>query len=564
MVSESSWFRALWKTKKKHDSEPEKLRVGVLAFEVTSLMCKLVHLWKSLSDDQVSRLRDEIANSLGIKKLVSEDDVYISKLICSEISENLRNMASTVTRLSKKCRDPLLRSFELAFDELLKLSSDPYGWQLSWKKMGRKVKKMERFVAINANLYREMETLSDLERTVRRMKVGCGNSVDPPTDTVVLLLEYERKVTRKKDEVKYLREVSLWNRSYDYTIFLLARSVFTIFSRVRDVFGMNDNQEVKNLKLVESDYIFRSQSVAFSHSSVHPTEYKLSRFSSEPFESHLLAKSGPVLKATKTSTFFSGPLQNPNTVSDAASSKTLNFYSGPMEMSSEKPHSITRPNKLQKWWHLRGKLQISKATEKHPTPVGPLLACGASSPYLSSSRRLLIEAPPDTLGAAALAHHYANIIIVIEKFVASPHLIAPDAREDLYNMLPASIRAALRAKLKPYAKTLNLVGHDMSLAEEWNEAMLGILGWLVPLAHHMLRWQSERSFEHHRSFVSRTSNVFLVQTLYYANQEKTEATIAELLVGLNYLWGYSREITAKAIEKHAGERPFEEDDDSDE
>ncbi|CAH9111408.1 unnamed protein product [Cuscuta europaea] len=565
MVSES-WFRSLWKPAKKHEGNPEKLRVGILAFEVASLMSKLVHLWKSLSDKQVSRLRDEIVNSLGIKKLVSEDDEYISRLICCEINENLRNVALTVNRLSKKCGDPLLKSFELAFDELLKISSDPYGWQLTWKKMGKKVKKMERFVAINANLYQEMEALSDLERTLRRMKGG-GNG-DPTPESNALLVEYEKRVIRKQQEVKYLKEISLWNRSYDYTVFLLARSVFTIFSRVGHVFGNNDHQEVKNSKILESDYILRSQSAAYSQSSVHPTEYSLSRFSSEPFDSNLLTKSGPVSKTLKPNTFYSGPLKNPNPVSEGGDdNKAVNFYSGPLGKSTKKMFSaVVRPNKFQKWWRLQGKLQISKTAEKqHTSSVGPPLFVGEnSSPYLNSTRRKrLTDAPPDTLGAAALALHYANIIIVIEKFVASPHLIGQDAREDLYNMLPTSVRAALRAKLKPYAKILIMSGHDMALAEEWNEAMLGILGWLAPLAHHMMRWQSERSFEHHHSFISRTTNVFLVQTLYYANQEKTEATIAELLVGLNYVWGYSREINGKAIEERVSNRIFY-DDDSDE
>ncbi|KAI5417623.1 hypothetical protein KIW84_042292 [Lathyrus oleraceus] len=46
------------------------------------------------------------------------------------------------------------------------------------------------------------------------------------------------------------------------------------------------------------------------------------------------------------------------------------------------------------------------------------------------------------------------------------------------------------------------------------------LEWLAPLAHDMLRWQPERSYEQ-MSFVSRT-NVLLVQILHFTNQEKTE------------------------------------------
>ncbi|KAI3870906.1 hypothetical protein MKW92_030214 [Papaver armeniacum] len=156
-----------------------------------------------------------------------------------------------------------------------------------------------------------------------------------------------------------------------------------------------------------------------------------------------------------------------------------------------------------------------------------------------------LNPPPSTLGGSALALHYANVIIIIEKLVTSPHLIGPDARDDLYYMLPTSIRAALRARLKSYVKSLASSIYDTDLAHEWSEALSRILDWLGPLAHNMIRWQSERTFEQ-QHMVSRT-NVLLVQTLYFADLEKTEGAITELLVGLNYLWRLGRELDAKAL-----------------
>ncbi|CAN1258311.1 Protein PSK SIMULATOR 3 [Linum perenne] len=185
------------------------------------------------------------------------------------------------------------------------------------------------------------------------------------------------------------------------------------------------------------------------------------------------------------------------------------FFSGPLG----KPTSKSENSKFSKIWH--------------------------------TSRSKQSRSTQETLGATALALHYANVIIVYEKLAASPHLISHDARDDLYSMLPASVRNTLRQKLKPYAKSLASSVYDNALAREWNEAIASILEWLSPLAHNMIRWQSDRSFEQ-QNFVSRT-NVYLVQTLFYANQEKTEATIAELLVGLNYLWRSSHEPDAKPI-----------------
>lgn len=70
--------------------------------------------------------------------------------------------------------------------------------------------------------------------------------------------------------------------------------------------------------------------------------------------------------------------------------------------------------------------------------------------------------------------------------------------------------------------------------------------WLGPLAHNMIRWQSDRSFEQ-QSMVPKPTSVLLLQTLYFANQAKTEAAITELLVGLNYIWRFEREMNAKAL-----------------
>lgn len=586
MVAES-WFRSLWKTHKKHGAAFEKAVIGVLAFEVASLMSKLIHLWHSLTDKQVSWLREEIANSVGIKKLVSDDDEYIGSLICAELIDNIFHVVNSVARLGQKCSDPTLKSFEQAFNEWMKFGVDPNGWVFTWKKMEKKAKKMEKFIALNANLYQEMEVLADLEQTLRRMK---GND----DHDVASFLEFQKKVTWKQHEVKNLKDISLWNRTYDYTVLLLARSLFTIFSRVNHVFGVLQNiGEYEDSRVIDSDHIYRSQSVsALLRSSRHQYEKGLPKFASGPLGKSA-AKSGPISKPSKTNNFFSGPLGvgASSTKSGPVSGKNRNvFYSGPLGKSMNKY--------TKKMWQSHDRSQSKKSHMKsnRMTQVGPFKGCmmaGISSPvadcHLSSngvhSRILngvidanadplmpgnlvhlnpsssifkgkLLVAPPLTLGAAALALHYANVVVVIEKLAASPHLIGLDARDDLYNMLPSSVRSALKAKLKPYSKSLASASYDTLLAREWSEAMAAILEWLAPLAHNTIRWQSERSFEQ-QNMVSR-ANVLLVQTLYFANQEKTEATITELLIGLNYIWRFGREINAKALLECASSRIYDE------
>lgn len=580
MVTQS-WFRSLWTTSKKNEFHTEKAKIAVLAFEAASLMTKLLHLWQSLTDKQVARLREEINSSLGIKKLVSDSDEYIGKLMCAEMMENLVHVARALSRLSKKCNDPLLRSFEQAFNDLIKIGADVYGWQFSWKKMERKVKKMERFIVANANLYQEMETLADLEQALKRMK---GNdSADS-----IMLVEYEKKISWKRQEVKHLKENSLWSRTYDYTILLLARSLFTIYGRIGHVFGVNPLAEmgVKDSRVIDSSNNRRSHSTVFMQSSVYPSENYVPRHSTGAQGKHI-SMSGPLSRTNNYGNFRSGPLGNSTATSSP--NNGVGYFSGPLSGSTAKHNPTPKASKSSlRMWHFRDKShKAEKTSQRKPNGVtmsGPLTGSfmsanashsgimngssdatmkvqvfGNSSDGNSSivaSKSKLLNPPPETLGASALALHYANLIIFIEKLVATPHLIGNDARDDVYNMLPASIRAALRAKLKPYAKSLSSSVYDTALANEWNDAMSKTLEWLAPLAHNMIRWQSERSFEH-QSLVSKT-NVLLVQTLYFANQEKTEAQITELLVGLNYVWRFGREITAKSLAECASERTVDE------
>ncbi|KAI3989665.1 hypothetical protein MKX01_036274 [Papaver californicum] len=545
MVMDSWWFRNIWKTSGK---EPEKLVIGVLTFEVASLMSKVAQLWHSLNDKQVVRLREDLMNSAGVRKLISDDDEYLVQLACTEIIENLGFLARSVARLGKKCGEPIWQRLDNVFDDLVKNDVGNFEWEFTWKKMDRKVKKMGRFIALSSNLYQELEVLTELEQSLRRMR----NSDDPNAGTV---LEFQHKVVWQRQEVKNLREMSLWNKTYDYVVRLLARSLFTIFGRIKHVFGIHQTTAIGgtyDLGAAKTNPLSRSHSV-----SVYPSENNLTRFSSGP-----LGRS-----VTK-----SGPLSRPITKSGPISSTYITNMQRRMGDHSS---------------NLRGKHLRSK-TKRLP-PVGPFKGCmmgGDDTPVLQSCTPIINGSPvpsgarsgilngtsaepaprsntihsnliffnfkcrrlnpsPSTLGGSALALHYANVIIIIEKLVASPHLIGPDARDDLYYMLPTSIRAALRARLKSYVKSLASSIYDTDLAHEWSEALSRILDWLGPLAHNMIRWQSERTFEQ-QHMVSRT-NVLLVQTLYFADLEKTEGAITELLVGLNYLWRLGRELDAKAL-----------------
>ncbi|KAI3939832.1 hypothetical protein MKW98_029608 [Papaver atlanticum] len=428
-------------------SRKKSHHIGVLAFEIASLMSKLLQLWQSLSDKNIYRLRHDSISIEGVRKIVSNDEAFLLGLACAEVVESLRVISKAVSMLGKRCDDTSLRNFDNLFDEFANNGRDPHSWVLSSKEMEAKQKKIDRYISSTASLYREMDEHTEIEHVFKKV-LQCSDHESLIKEKKIS--DIQQKLFWLKQEVKHLKESSLWNKSFDSITSILARSTFTCLARIKLVFGIGTQ-------------------------GVHPS---MNNESSLPRSSSVSATVYP------SSPTFSGEV-DVDVVDD------------------EKEEEM--------------KLGFFEANSK------------------------LLKAPPSTLGAAALALHYSNLIIVIEKMIRSPQLVGIDARDDLYGMLPTSIRVSLRDRLKG----VGFSASDPSLATEWRDALGRILSWLSPLSHNMIKWQSERSFEQQN--LIHKNNVLLLQTLFFANQAKAEAAITELLVGLNYIWRFEREMNAKAL-----------------
>ncbi|CAN1159002.1 Protein PSK SIMULATOR 1 [Linum perenne] len=443
-----------------------KPTVGILCFEIAGLMTKLIHLWHSLSDKNVIRLKNESISLQGVRKIVSNDESFLLGVACAELVENLRLVAKSVSRVaSTRCNHEANRRFASWFDRFADSGHDPNGWVVGWKEMEGKVnRKMERYVTATAALRKEIDELTAVETALRKaVTVSVTVTDETTTFKEQKIADLRQKVFWQRQEVKSLKEKSLWNRSFDGVVSILARSTFTVLARIKLVFGLGNG---------------------------FPTGLPRS-----------LSASAAVY-----------PSGNPT---DNPTENQIQFVSG----------------------------QLTKSVNEDAKKDG-------ANPSFFKTNSEMLKPPATTLGAAALALHYANLIIVMEKMIKSPQLVGIDARDDLYAMLPGSVRCALRRRLRGVGFTAT----DPGLAGEWKDALGRVLSWLSPLAHNMIKWQSERSFEQQNSSPSSkttattaTTNVMLLQTLYFANKEKAEAAITELLVGLNYIWRFEREMTAKAL-----------------
>ncbi|KAL6905634.1 hypothetical protein ACP4OV_003235 [Aristida adscensionis] len=518
-------------------------KVGVLAFEVAALMSRAASLWRALGGTHLARLRGEAIRLEGVRRLVADDDAALLALAVAEMAGACVDLSRAVARLSARCADPLLRRFDALFAALVKggAGGDPHGLRYAAeRKMDRKARKMQRLVAATAHLCHELDVLSELEQAVghggrrggRRAPVAGG--------------ECARRVATQRQEVERLRAASLWNRSFDYAVRLLARSLFTIVARITEVFDLapigapvsaEDDSKLSRL----------SWSSSFVSGSMQSMVYPSDDVSMDAAPALPRTKSGKIAGADAARRFLMSRSKSLRQLMWPAAGKHLigcvvTGSKSPVrdrwvhgDGDGEPPLSFNYMLPINdEYYYTSGisfQFQVDRSPAKPPTP--------AASVFEPSSCTALAAAPPGSLGAAALALHYAHLIILVERLAASPHEITPDDRDALYGMLTGRIRASLRARLRPLARNAPPPSGDPAIAGEWRDTVRGILRWLAPLAHNMLRWKAERSFEQRN--VASDATVLLLQTLHYADQRKTEAAVTELLVGLNYMWRSGRE-----------------------
>ncbi|KAK7356588.1 hypothetical protein VNO80_15863 [Phaseolus coccineus] len=554
----------------KRQESGSKEVIGILSFEVAKVMSKTVHLHRSLSQPEIVKLMNEISNLQGVQNLVSSEEGYLLELARAEKLEELNCIASVVSRLGRKCSEPAVQGFEHVYGDIVNGVIDVKELGFLVKHMEGMVRKMNRYVSATRSLYSEMGVLNDLEQTVKKFQ---HNQQEESRRA------FEQKLTWQRQDVRHLKDISLWNQSFDKVVELLARTVCTIYARICIIFGdstwrknttsvglSGDSPPMRSECGLVSGQIgvpLSSEKLKSNHGKRNGHGYHLGSTARTVVGTRVTAskpqmdiRSGelPYLQledfgfpcGTSPGKLFMDCLSLSSSISkfdDDNDDYVADSEDQHIHISGY--HSIGVENKVKK------REQLYHSGDLNHVHSGVPITGDLSFSTFGPQSRLTLNAPPSTLGGCALALHYANVITVIEKFLRYPHLVGEEARKDLYQMLPTSLRLSLKTKLKTYVK--NLAIYDAPLAHDWKVSLDGILKWLAPLAHNMIRWQSERNFEQHQ-IVSRTY-VLLFQTLYFADKDKTEEAMCQLLMGLNYICRYEQQ--QKALLGSASSFDFE-------
>ncbi|XP_022858235.1 uncharacterized protein LOC111379133 [Olea europaea var. sylvestris] len=559
------------KSSSKKQGQQEKQIIGILSFEVANVMSKIIHLHKSLTDVEIVKLQNEILKSEGIKALVTNDESMLLEIALVEKLDDLNRVASVVSRLGKKCTIPVLQGFEHVYLDLVSGLIEVKELGFLVKDMESMIKKMERFVGSTARLYSEIEVMNELEVATKKFQ---QNQHEESRKA------FEQKLMWQKQDVRHLKDVSLWNRTYDKVVELLARSVCTVYVRICITFGDAIlKKDILNASVSRSQFNFGGSLQRLKQESGHKSchldldravQTNASSTKSFSAKSSGYGHSVPIEKgqSEERRVNFRPQVELHKSEGGLSGPEAFNFTCGMgpgrmfmeclnMSNSTLKVDDDDYVSHIDRSSQISGRCSVSSGVKREQLNLSGYSICSLNSdPFGDNQRpgksgslngvrfgpksRLMAYAPPSTVGGSALALHYANVIIVIEKLLRHPHLVGEEARDDLYQMLPASLRKTLKIKLKSYVKDLAI--YDAPLAHDWKERLNEMLKWLAPLAHNMIRWQSERNFEQHQ-IVTKT-NVLLIQTLYFADREKMEVAICEILVGLNYICRYENQQNA--------------------
>ncbi|KAH7667940.1 hypothetical protein IHE45_12G091400 [Dioscorea alata] len=213
--------------------------IGILAFEAAATMARLVSLYKALSEAEILRLRSDTMRSQGVAYLNSTNQPFLLRLACAELMTELDRTAVVISRFDKKHHGltQVKRFIRVYSDLKAGISSDLEQSWFSKKRAEKKVRKMEKFITATSKLCTEMEVL---EVSRQKLNKQCNRYSGPmPVSKLVSNATNDLLADIKAQDQKIhkLKEESLWSKTFNKVIGIMAPLAFFIFARICSVFG---------------------------------------------------------------------------------------------------------------------------------------------------------------------------------------------------------------------------------------------------------------------------------------------------------------------------------------
>ncbi|XP_010935060.1 protein PSK SIMULATOR 1 isoform X2 [Elaeis guineensis] len=206
-------------------------KVSILAFEVANTIAKGANLWRSMSDESIKFLKEDILQSDGVRKLISADTNELLCIVAADKREELDVFSREVIRFGDLCKNPTWHNLGRYFQ---KLSSDLTPQEQLKAEVETTMRHLIHLAQNTSELYHELHALDRFEQDYRR-KLQEEESLPAGKRESLMILHSELKRQRKL--VKSLKKKSLWSRNLEEVVEKFVDVVASLHKEILETFS---------------------------------------------------------------------------------------------------------------------------------------------------------------------------------------------------------------------------------------------------------------------------------------------------------------------------------------
>ncbi|XP_039134720.1 protein PSK SIMULATOR 1-like [Dioscorea cayenensis subsp. rotundata] len=207
-------------------------KISILAFEVANTIVKGANLLRSLSEENIQFLKDEVFQSDGVRQLISADTVELLVLTSTDKREELDVFSREVIRFGDLCKDPTWHNLGRYFQ---RLDSD-FSHRPCKEEVETTMQQLMDLAQTTSELYHELHALDRFEQDHQR-RLHEEKLLPAARRESLMILQSELKHQRKL--VRSLKKKSLWSRSLEEVVEKLVEIVIFVHKEIDEVFGTN-------------------------------------------------------------------------------------------------------------------------------------------------------------------------------------------------------------------------------------------------------------------------------------------------------------------------------------
>ncbi|KAH7669033.1 hypothetical protein IHE45_11G050100 [Dioscorea alata] len=207
-------------------------KISILAFEVANTIVKGANLLRSLSEENIQFLKDEVFQSDGVRQLISADTVELLVLASTDKREELDVFSREVIRFGDLCKDPTWHNLGRYFQ---RLDSD-FSHRPCKEEVETTMQQLMDLAQTTSELYHELHALDRFEQDHQR-RLHEEKALPAARRESLMILQSELKHQRKL--VRSLKKKSLWSRSLEEVVEKLVEIVIFVHKEIEEVFGTN-------------------------------------------------------------------------------------------------------------------------------------------------------------------------------------------------------------------------------------------------------------------------------------------------------------------------------------